>query len=71
LSAFLAENDDTFAIMKSVRDLHQVAEGLSDGDLERKWHPRTVGDARRGTPVPRRKHMLNLVGAQDFPRVEP
>jgi hypothetical protein len=33
LSAFLAENDDTFAIMKSVRDLHQAAEGLSDGDL--------------------------------------
>ena len=33
LSGALAENDDAFAIMKSVRDLHQVAEGLSDGDL--------------------------------------
>ena len=28
-----AANDDAVAITKSVRDLHQVAEGLSDGDL--------------------------------------
>ena len=28
-----AANDNTVAITKSVRDLHQVAEGLSDGDL--------------------------------------
>jgi hypothetical protein len=31
LSGLLAENDDTFAITKSVRNLRQVAEGLSDG----------------------------------------
>ena len=28
-----AANDDAVAITKSVHDLHQVAEGLSNGDL--------------------------------------